>query len=212
MALRLSIVALATLFLGFAGMASASELNDVIAELLHAWAKGCYSTPAKQQEKYFAELQRKAHQVTKQFPGRAEVLIWEGIITGTHARYQDFLSAGVTAEKARDVLLAAEKIDPNALNGSGLTTLGSLYYKVPRGISFGDPDKARAYLERSLKIDPSGIDQNFFYGEFLAEEGDRAKAIEYLKKALAAPLRPGFEDADAGRHAEAQELLEKLSK
>lgn len=198
------------LALGWSGMAAADELGDAIAELQHAWAKGYYSTPEKQQESYFDALQAKAHQVSARFPGRAEPLIWEGIITSTHAKYQSVFSAGGTAKAARDLLLAAEKIDPNALDGSALTSLGSLYYKVPRFGSFGDHDKARAYLERSLKINPSGIDPNFFYGEFLYEKGENAKAAEHLKKALAAPARPGREDADAGRRAEIQALLAKL--
>lgn len=201
---------IAVLALGWSGMAAADELGDAIAELQHAWAKGYYSTPEKQQEGYFDALRAKAHQASARFQGRAEPLIWEGIITSTHAKYQSVFSAGGTAKAARDLLLAAEKIDANALDGSALTSLGSLYYKVPRFGSFGDHDKARAYLERSLKINPSGIDPNFFYGEFLYEKGENAKAAEYLKKALAAPARPGREDADAGRRAEIQALLSKL--
>ena len=193
-----------------AGFAHADELGDAIVDLQHGWAKGYYSTPEKQQEGYFDTLQAKAHAVTAKFPGRAEPLIWEGIITSTHAKYQSIFSAGGTAKQARDLLLAAEKIDPNALDGSALTSLGSLYYKVPRFGSFGDYDKARSYLERALKVNPNGIDQNYFYGEFLAERGEKAKAIEYLKKALNAPARPGRDDADKGRRAEIQQLLNKL--
>ena len=200
------------LALCWAGMASADPLMDAIAELQHAWAKGYYSTPKNQQEDYFEALQNKAHLVTEKFPGRPEALIWEGIITSTHAKYQSIFSAGGTAKQARDLLLSAEKIDPNALDGSALTSLGSLYYKVPRFGSFGDYDKARDYLERALKVDPSGIDQNFFYGEFLGERGEKAKAVEYLKKALAAPARPGREDADSGRRGEIQQLLGSLTK
>jgi len=196
----------------WAGAASADPMMDAIVELQHGWAKGYYSTPKDQQEGYFETLQNKAHQVTAKFPGKAEPLIWEGIITSTHAKYQSIFSAGGTAKAARDLLLAAEKIDANALDGSALTSLGSLYYKVPRFGSFGDHDKARDYLERSLRVNPNGIDQNFFMGEFLAEKGEKARAIEHLKKALAAPARPGREDADAGRRGEIQQLLDKLAK
>lgn len=202
----------AVLLLGCSGIAAADELGDAIVELQHAWAKGYYSTPEKQQDGYFEALRSRAHQVSARFAGRAEPLIWEGIIASTHAKYQSVFSAGGTAKEARDLLLAAEKIDANALDGSALTSLGSLYYKVPRFGSFGDHDKARAYLERALKINPSGIDPNYFYGEFLYEKGENAKAAEYLKKALAAPARPGREDADTGRRAEIQALLNKLAK
>jgi len=209
---RMSKFILVAILLCGAGMAGADPMMDAITELQHGWAKGYYSTPKDQQNDYFEALQVKAHQLSEKFPGRAEPLIWEGIITSTHAKYQSIFSAGGTAKAARDLLLSAEKIDANALDGSALTSLGSLYYKVPRFGSFGDYDKARDYLERALKVNPSGIDQNFFYGEFLSERGETAKAVEHLKKALAAPARPGREDADSGRRAEIQQLLNKLTK
>ncbi|MDD5180050.1 MAG: hypothetical protein PHT15_02170 [Gallionellaceae bacterium] len=206
---KVSRLLIAVVVLGWAGMASADPMSEAIVELQHDWAKGYYNTPAKQQDSYFEALQAKAHQVTEKFPGRPEPLIWEGIITSTHAKYQGIFSAGGTAKAARDLLLAAEKIDPNALDGSALTSLGSLYYKVPRFGSFGDYDKARDYLERGLKVNPNGMDPNFFYGEFNLEHGDKALAIEHLKKALAAPPRPGREDADEGRKGEIQQALKK---
>ncbi len=192
--------------------ATATPLDSAIAQLQHAWATANYQTPEKDREAAFKKLVEEAHQVTVANPNRAEPLIWEGIITSTLAKYQPKLSAGSTAKAARDLLLSAEKIDANALEGSALTSLGSLYYKVPRFISFGDHDKAREYLERSLKISPNGIDQNYFYADFLLEEGEYAKALEYFKKALKAPARPGREDADAGRHADIQEGIKKAEK
>lgn len=191
---------------------AATPLESSIAQLQHEWATDNYQVPEKDREAAFEKLVKEAHQVTAANPGRAEPLIWEGIITSTLAKYQSKLAAGGTAKAARDLLLAAEKIDPNALDGSALTSLGSLYYKVPRFISFGDHDKAREYLERALKVNPNGIDQNFFYADFLYEEGEYAKSLEYFKKALNAPARPGREDADAGRHAEIKEAIKKVEK
>lgn len=208
--MRVSSWILAATLTGSSGWAMADAMMDAIADLQHGWAKGYYSTPEKQQEAYFDALQTKSHEVTAKFPGRVEALIWEGIITSSHAKFQNKLVAGENAKAARDLLLAAEKMDPNALDGSALTSLGSMYYKVPRIISFGDHTKARSYLERALKVNPTGMDPNFFMGEFLAEKGEKAKAIEYLKRAQAAPARAGREDADAGRRAEIQDLLNKL--
>lgn len=198
--------------LAFSLNAFAAPLDASIAQLQHEWANANYQLPEKNREDALEKLVKEAHQVTAANPGRAEPLIWEGIITSTLAKYQSFFSAGGTAKAARDLLLAAEKIDPNALEGSALTSLGSLYYKVPSGISFGDHKKAREYLERSLKLSPNGIDQNYFYADFLLEEGDAAKALEYFKKALNAPARPGREDADAGRRADIQEGIKKAEK
>lgn len=207
---RLSKYLFVLMMLGY-GTAHADAMKDDITMLQHAWAKGYYATPENKQEDYFDALRNKAQEVAAKYPGRAEPLIWEGIITSTLAKYQSIFSAGGTAKDARDLLLAAARIDPDALDGSALTSLGSLYYKVPRFGSFGDYDKARSYLERALKVDPNGIDQNYFYGEFLSIQGDKADAIAHLKKALSAPPRPGRSDADAGRRKEIEQLLARLS-
>jgi len=205
-------LALCALALSISTTFAATPLDTSIAQLQHEWANANYQIPEKNREDALEKLVAEAHQVTAANPGRAEALIWEGIITSTLAKYQVFFKAGGTAKAARDLLLAAEKIDPNALDGSALTSLGSLYYKVPSFGSFGDHKKAREYLERSLKISPNGIDQNYFYADFLLDEGEYAKAIEYFKKAQNAPARPGREDADAGRRADIQEGIKKAEK
>ena len=203
---------IALLFAANTAFAETTPLDASIAKLQHDWAKVYYQTPEKDKEAAFEKLVKDAHQVTTANPGRAEPLIWEGIITSTLAKYQSIFSAGGTAKAARDLLLAAEKIDANTLHGSALTSLGSLYYKVPRFGSFGDHDKARDYLERALKVNPDGIDPNFFMGELMVERGEKTKALEYFKKALNAPARSGREDADTGRKAEIQDAIKKLEK
>ncbi len=76
-------------------------------------------------------------------------------------------------------------------------------------IGFGDKKKARAYLEKALQINPDGIDPNYFYADFLTEQGEYEKALQYFEKALAAPPRPGREDADAGRRQEIETGIQK---
>lgn len=77
-------------------------------------------------------------------------------------------------------------------------------------VGFGDDEKAEKLLKQALAINPTGIDPNFFYGDFLLEQGDKAQAKIYLDKALAAPARPGREVADEGRKTEIRERLAKL--
>jgi tetratricopeptide (TPR) repeat protein len=205
-------LALCALALSLNSAHAGAPLDTSIAQLQHEWATANYQLPEKNREDALEKLVKEAHQVSAANPGRAEALIWEGIITSTLAKYQSLFSAGGTAKAARDLLLAAEKIDANALDGSALTSLGSLYYKVPSIGSFGDHKKAREYLERSLKISPNGIDPNYFYADFLLEEGEYAKALEYFKKALNAPARPGREDADTGRRADINAGIKKAEK
>lgn len=181
------------------------KLDASIATLQHEWAKANYSTTKDAQETAFKNLTEQAHQITEKHANAAEALIWEGIAYAGYAKAKGGLGALKLAEKARDLLLAAEKANPNALQGSAYTSLGSLYYKVPSWpIGFGDKKKAKAYLEKALEINPNGIDPNFFYADFLSERGEYKQAIEFYENALLAPARAGREDADAGRRAEVE--------
>lgn len=190
----------------FSNLLMADEKLDAsIATLQHEWAKANYSTDKDKQEDAFKNLTEQAHQLTEQHANAPEALIWEGIAYAGYAKAKGGLGALKLAEKARDLLLVAEKANPNALQGSAYTSLGSLYYKVPSWpIGFGDKKKAKAYLEKALQINPDGIDPNFFYADYLSERGEYKQAIEFYEKALLAPARAGREDADAGRRAEAE--------
>lgn len=206
---------IATLVL-FAGLNAASQaaqpnLDEAIADESHRWAAISYHTPDAGKEAAFVPLMAHAEQVSKSFPGRAEPLIWQAIILSSAAKAEGGLGALSKVKEARDYLLAAEKIDPAALNGSVYNSLGSLYAKVPGWpIGFGDKKKARDYFEKALAINPNGIDPNYFYADMLAEQGEYAQAADHLKRALAAPARPGREDADAGRRQEVVHLLDTI--
>jgi tetratricopeptide (TPR) repeat protein len=206
-------IATLALFAGLnaASLAAPASLDDAIADEGHRWAKITYHTPEAGREAAFVPLIGYSRQVTESFPGRAEPLIWQAIILSSAAKAQGGLGALGKVKDARDYLFAAEKIDPTALNGSVYNSLGSLYAKVPGWpIGFGDKKKAREYFEKALAINPNGIDPNYFYADMLADEGEYAQAADHLKRALAAPARPGREDADAGRRQEASRLLETL--
>lgn len=199
------------LALSFAGAARADALGDDIGRLQHGWAEATYRTPESRQEDRLAALAAEARQVSVRYPGRAEPLVWEAIILSSQAKAAGGLGALDLVKRSRDLLLAAEKIDPRTLDGSIYTSLGSLYAKVPGWpLSFGNKDKARTYLEQALSLNPDGIDPNYFYADLLLDQGDRNGAEKYYRKALAAPARPGREDADAGRRAEIQSALGRL--
>ena len=198
--------------LAWAGCSLATDaVMDSVVELQHGWARAYYQVPKDQKETEFKTLAAKAHQLTQANPGRVEPMIWEGIILSSYAKFASAFSALDKAKAARDLFAAAEKVQPDALNGSIYTSLGSLYAKVPGWpIGFGDKKKARDYLEKAIKINPEGIDPNYFLGEFLLDQGEYAKAREHLEKALNAPARPDREDADQGRRLEVQQALDKV--
>ena len=192
--------------LAFAG--EARQLDEAIVQLQHDWAQANYHTPEDKQEAAFLGLTERAQQVAGTSPDKVEAMIWEAIVLSGYAKAKGGIGALKYAKQARDLLLEAVKLNPKALNGSAYTSLGSLYYKVPGWpIGFGSKNKAREYLEKALAINPNGIDPNYFYADFLYEQGEYAKAVEYFNKALNAPGRAGREDADEGRRKEAAEGL-----
>ncbi|MGB0860984.1 MAG: hypothetical protein ACPGSJ_13470, partial [Pseudoalteromonas spongiae] len=65
---------------------------------------------------------------------------------------------------------------------------------------------------KALTINPDGIDPNYFYGEFMYDEKEYAKAKVFLEKALNAPARSERPLADQGRKEEINALLVKVNK
>ncbi|MBD9666948.1 MULTISPECIES: hypothetical protein [unclassified Variovorax] len=190
--------------------ALAAGVDDDVVELQHDWEAIRYQTPAAEREKRFEALAAKAHKVSETYPGRAEPLVWEGIIVSSWAGEKGGLGALGLVKQAKALYEAAIAIDGNVLDGSAYNSLGVLYYKVPGWpVGFGDKAKAKELLQKALSLNPKGIDPNFFYGEYLVEVRQPDQAVAYLERALQAPPRPGRQVADAGRRDEARLLLEK---
>ena len=192
-------------------VAQSPDLNAAISDLGHRWAAANYTTPQGQKDAAMKAVVTLAQKAAKNFPDKAEPLVWQSIALASAAQIEGGFSALSKARQARELLLQAEAINPKAVDGSIYTTLGSLYANVPGWpISYGNKSKAKAFLLKALSIDPTGIDANYFYADFLANQGDYAQSAAYLKKALDAPARPGRADADAGRREDAHKLLAKL--
>jgi tetratricopeptide (TPR) repeat protein len=192
------------------GNAVAGPTEDAVAQLQRDWEQIRYQAPAAEREKRFEALATKARQVSEGAPGRAEPLVWEGIIVSSWAGEKGGLGALGLVKRAKALYEQAIQIDGNALDGSAYNSLGVLYYKVPGWpVGFGDKTKARELLNKALAINPKGIDSNFFYGEYLLETQHAEEAAGYLERALQAPPRPGRQLADAGRRDEAKALLDK---
>lgn len=190
--------------------AAASPLEEAVTEIQRDWEVIRYQTPAAEREKRYEATANRAHQLSELHKGRAETLIWEGIVLSTLAGEKGGLGALSLAKQARGLYEQALQIDPNALEGSAYNSLGVLYYKVPGWpLSFGDKTKAEELLKKALQVNPKGIDPNFFMGELLLEQKRPTEAQAFLERALEAPARPGRQIADVGRRNEVKEMLEK---
>jgi tetratricopeptide (TPR) repeat protein len=211
---RYVVFACASLLAGplFAAAPANPAFDAELLAIQQAWAKVNYESPAgDERNKAFDALEKRAENFTHQNPTRPEALIWEGIIESSYAGAKGGLGALSLCKEARGNLEAALKLDPTALDGSAYTSLGALYYKVPGfPIGFGDDEKAEKLLQKALKLNPNGIDANYFYAEYLFEQGRYAESLQYLDKAGKAAPRPGREAADKGRRGEIAALTAKV--
>jgi tetratricopeptide (TPR) repeat protein len=188
------------------------EMDADVMRINNSWAHIRYQVKDRNaQYRQLAALEGQALQVVQKYPGKAEPLLWEGIVVSEEAaRASTFKQLGL-ATRARDILAKAYAINPKVADGGAAMSLGVLYYKVPGWpIGFGSTAKARAYFQKALLQDPKGLDNNFFYGDFLAQEGEKAKAKQFLQRALEAPTNTDRPVWDAGRRAEVRALLAKL--
>lgn len=197
--------------------ASASDNPAMDAQVKHIndeWARIKYQMVGRSnQYDQIDALAKQAAQVVARYPGRAEPLLWQGIVNSEEAAMASTFSKLGYASSARDILERARAIDPRAANGGVLMSLGVLYYKVPGfPIGFGSAKKARGYLDAALAMDPNGLDANFFYGDFLAAQGDYANAKVHLVRALRAPADPSRPVWDAGRRGEVRKLMAEVDR
>lgn len=192
-------------------LAWAAPVDDAVGELQREWEVTRYQAPAAERQKRFEALAARAHQVSEAHAGRAEPLVWEGIIVSSLAGEKGGLGALSLVKQAKALYEQAIQVDGNVLDGSAYNSLGVLYYKVPGWpVGFGDRKKARELLQKALAINPKGIDANYFFAEYLVESKQGEEALPYLERALQAPPRPGRPIADQGRKEEAKALIDKV--
>jgi tetratricopeptide (TPR) repeat protein len=186
-------------------------MDEDVARVRQEWEHIKYELPPKDQAAQFEKLSKASEKLMAQYPDKAEPAIWHGIIEASYAGAKGGLGALSLAKNARKSLETALSTNPNALDGSAYTSLGTLYCQVPGWpIGFGDDAKALELLKKGLSINPNGIDPNYFYADCLYRSGDYAGAEQAVRKALQAPPREGRKLADEGRRKEANELLEKI--
>lgn len=208
---RLALAAAALLTFATPALAAGSMSQDVKA-INDGWAHIAYEVRgSSSQTRALDHLADQAATLVARYPNQAEPLLWQGIVVSEQANRANILHKLSLATRARDLIARAYALNPRAANGGAAMTLGVLYYKVPGSpIGFGDDAKARRLLREALALDADGLDANYFYGDFLYDQGDKAGAKSYLQKALRAPHDASRPVWDAGRRREVQALLSRI--
>ncbi|QDK35516.1 tetratricopeptide repeat protein [Sphingomonas sp. IC081] len=194
-------------------VAAHADMASDVKAVNDGWAHITYEVQGSStQTKALDQLAHQAAVIVARYPGRAEPLLWQGIITSEQANRANFFHKLGLATQARDLIARAYAIDPRAAQGGAALSLGVLYYKVPGSpLAWGDDDKAARLLKQALSVDPNGLDSNYFYGDYLLKQGDKAGARAYLQKALRAPHDAARPIWDAGRRREVRALLGKAA-
>jgi len=190
---------------------SAWAMADYGAELLaiqRTWAEIKYLLPKAERRDAFASLLSKSEAFYRMYPDKADAMLWSAVVLYTYAGEVRGIKALGMVKQSRRLLRRAEKINPKAADGLIHTALGQLYYKVPGWpIAFGDDAKAKKYLLGGLERNPDGLDANYFMGDYLLRKKQYHQAAIHLRRAIQAPARLQRPIADAGRKADALELL-----
>ena len=185
-----------------------SSVRAEVQNLEDEWAVIFYQRPLKDQPAKLAALAPRLQALAKRDPQAAEPLIMEALVLCSLAAADAGFASLGRVERARALLLKSITLDPLAMEGTAYITLGNLYYRLPGWpISFGDDERAREALETALKHFPEALDANFFYGDFLLEQGEFAKARIYLEKAEKAPIRPRARLSDLQLKQELRQAL-----
>lgn len=187
---RWVVIAFALAILSLNEAAAESDAQQAVQSLKEQWAEVFYLMPADQQGPKLDQFLTRAKALVERYPKAAEPLLMEALVLCSQAGSQGGLAALSRVREARDVLTRAISLDPLAMEGSAFVMLGNLYYRLPGWpLSFGDDHLARQYLETALRHFPNELDTNYFYGDFLLDQGQFEQALIYLEKAEKAPVR-----------------------
>jgi tetratricopeptide (TPR) repeat protein len=199
------------IWFALAAPAGAGTEED-LAALQQRWATARYETPAAEQKPQLTQLVKDADALIATAPGNPAVWLWSAVIRGSLAETTGNLSALGLAKEAKVHLEKALALDPTIEAGYAHGVLGQMYAKVPGWpVGYGDKKKAKEHLQKALAISPNGIDSNYFYAQFLFEQGEYELARQHALRSQTAPPRvQGL--ADRGRRRDIQELLDKINK
>lgn len=174
----------------------ASPLMDEINSIESEWANVFYhlSKTDDMAKKEYSRLISKAQHLGMRYPDATEPVFWEANILASRAEHENIFTALASINTAKTLLKKVIQKDASTLGGAALVTLSILYYEMP--LIYNDSSMAERYLKQALKINPNGVDPNYYYAEFLRSIDKIMLAIKYYKFVLSATVRSEQQFAD----------------
>jgi hypothetical protein len=172
-----------------------ASLESALERIRHEWAVVMFRVAPEKRSPALETLAQMARSVAEHYPGEAEPLAWEGIVLASWADLRGPVFGYLAAQRARDLLLEAERTAPASLDGIGYGALARLYWNaLPWPLSFGDSARARACLHKALATAPDTLEAQLLLTELLLEQGDSRGAARSAHRALAATGHSGLGD------------------
>lgn len=198
-----------TLLMLTVNMATASSLMDEINGIESDWAKVFYHSAKTDDmaKKEYSRLIAKTQRLEIKYPDATEPIFWEANILASRAEHENIFTALASIETAKTLLKQVIQKDASTLGGAALITLGILYYEMP--LTYNRNSMAENHLKEALKINPNGVDPNYFYAEFLRSMDQAIAAIKYYKFALSATVR--FEQQFADEQLKNKALINLIA-
>ncbi|HTE41418.1 MAG TPA: hypothetical protein VK629_11340 [Steroidobacteraceae bacterium] len=153
---------------------------------------------------------RRAVSLADQYPNRAEPLCWLGWTRMAQSRVGQDFSVIAQNHEALRYFEAALAIDPTVYSGTPQAALGELYVfgsAFPFPILFGGKEKGRQYFQQGVQLNPSGLETNLPYANFLLNEKDFGGALQHAVAAAMSPTLVNRPNADQAFRKEAEKLL-----
>jgi len=186
----------------------ANDPTPALVKIESQWANIYYAQKSSEQNNNYSALLQDITHLLTQTPDSAELMIWQAIVISTNAAFENPFDALRSIKKAKTILETVIQKKPNALDGAAFVVLGTLYYMTPGWpISFGNQHKAEEYLRTAIKINPHGIDPNYFYADYFLSKNEIEQASKFFELALKAPSREDQAYADQQLKKEAMLAL-----
>lgn len=195
------------LFTSFSGYSASYQLEQ-------RWAICQYQTsPAPQQLTCFKHLIKQIKQLQAQKKNDLTLQLLLAINLASLASVDNAPSPLKLIREAKDLAENVIKIKPDTLHSASYVILGALYYRAPGWpISFGNNKKAEKYLKKAITIHPNNLTTLYFFADFLAQQGKKEQALNYLNRALTLRIPSTHKIADQGRKKDIKALLDRLTK
>ena len=109
-------------------VAASATMSDEVKAINDGWAHITYEVKGSStQTKALDKLAGQAAALVARYPGKAEPLLWQGIVTSEQANRANVFHKLGLAKRARNILARAYAIDPHAANGGAAMSLAVLY-------------------------------------------------------------------------------------